>query len=302
MSIFDRQISVYNGVTDKVGTITYLRSFLYSKRHISRILDLRAETDDARRKAIKLSLPMATVSGVFSPSRKAEHLQAHSGYICLDIDGKDNPEVKLTKVREVLCSRPEVAYAGLSVGGNGMFAILPLAWPDRHGEQFDALVEEFWKEYGIRLDPSCRDVCRLRALSYDENPYVNEAAVPYEGMKVFELERPTLEPGFVLPNQTKVDRCVEKIEQSGIDITNSYNDWYRIGMALAELGETGRYYFHAVSRQYSGYKYAEADKKFTDCLRRIPRSGMGGRGPVGLATFFSVCLDYGITYRKEKIV
>ena len=39
MSIFDQYISVYNGVTDNVGTYTLLGNFLGSKRHISRILD-----------------------------------------------------------------------------------------------------------------------------------------------------------------------------------------------------------------------------------------------------------------------
>ena len=156
-----------------MGTYTLLGNFLGSKRHISRILDLRAETDESRKKAIKLSLPMATVSGWFSPSRKIEHLQRHSGFICLDIDEKDNPGRSIDEIRELLVSRDDVAYAALSVGGKGMFALLPLAWPERHGEQFDALKDEFMDCYGLVLDKSCRDVTRLRALSYDPDAYMS---------------------------------------------------------------------------------------------------------------------------------
>lgn len=292
MSIFDQYISVYNGVTDKEGTYTLLGNFLRSKRHISRILDLRAETDEDRKKAIKLSLPMATVSGWFAPTRKIEHLQRHSGFICIDIDGKDNPTLSVEDVRRVLVSRSDVAYAGLSVGGKGMFALLPLAWPDRHGEQFDALKQEFLDSYGIVLDKSCRDVTRLRALSYDENPYINEAAERYEGLDVYA-------PTLAAPSLTgadgdlrKVERCVSQLEEYGIDVTGSYKDWFNIGASLTALGEDGRYYFHRVSRIHPDYKYHEADKKFTELLRTTKR--------VGLGTFFYWCQQYGITYKRQQ--
>ena len=235
MSIFDQYISVYNGVTDNVGATTLLGNFLRSKRHISRILDLRRETDERRKKAIKLSLPSGTASGWFAPERKIEYLQRHSGFICIDIDGKDNPDHTMEDVRGLLVSRDDVAYAALSVGGKGMFALLPLAWPDRHEEQFDALKLDFKEQYGITLDKACRDVTRLRVLSYDENPYVNEDAKRYEGIEVFT-------PNFAQPSLVgedgdlrKVQRCVDQIVEFGIDITQTYQDWYTIGAALASL-------------------------------------------------------------------
>lgn len=293
MSIFDQYISVYNGVTDNVGTYTLLGNFLGSKRHISRILDLRAETDESRKKAIKLSLPMATVSGWFSPSRKIEHLQRHSGFICLDIDEKDNPGRSIDEIRELLVSRDDVAYAALSVGGKGMFALLPLAWPDRHGEQFDALKDEFMDCYGLVLDKSCRDVTRLRALSYDPDAYINESAKPCESIEVFT-------PTLAAPSLTgadgdirKVERCVSQLEEFGINITGSYKDWINIGSSLVALGEDGRYYFHRVSRIHPDYKYQEADKKFTNLLKTTKR--------VGLGTFFYWCRQYGITYKRQQV-
>lgn len=291
MSIFDQYISIYNGVTDRVGTTTMLGNFLRSKRHIDRILDLRRETDEERKKAIKLSLPSGTMSGWFAPARKIENLQSHSGFICIDIDGKDNPDRTLDEIRQILSSRPDVAYAALSVGGKGMFALIPLAWPDRHEEHFDSLKIDFNEQYGLILDKSCRDVTRLRVISYDENPYVNEDAVRYEGIEVFT-------PNFAQKSLTgvdgdlrKVQRCVDQIVEYGIDITQSYQDWYTIGAALASLGEEGRYYFHKVSSVHPDYKYHIANKKFNDFLRT--------RGDVGLGTFFFWCQQYGITYKRQ---
>lgn len=291
MSIFDQYISVYNGVTDSVGTTTLLGNFLRSKRHISRILDLRRETDENRKKAIKLSLPSGTMSGWFAPQRKIEYLQRHSGFICIDIDGKDNPDHSVEDVRSLLVSREDVAYAAMSVGGKGMFALLPLAWPDRHKEQFESLKIDFMEQYGITLDKSCGDVTRLRVLSYDENPYVNESAKKYEGIEVFTPEY--AQPRIATYDSTlkRINRFVDRIVQSGIDLTETYDDWYNIGAALASLGEDGRYFFHKVSSVHPDYKYHIADKKFNDFLRL--------KGRIGLGTFFFWCRKHNI-YEKEE--
>lgn len=284
-------VSVYNGVTDNVGTVTLLGNFLGSRRHIDRILQLRAEEDAERRAAIKKSLPMATISGVFQPKRSKDNLVQHSGYICVDIDGKDNPDMTVEDMRVALAARPYVAYAALSVGGNGMFGIIPLAYPERHEEQFDALKEEFLS-YGVKIDASCRDTSRLRILSYDPCPYENENALSYCGLGNREVYLAAPSMTDADGDLRKVKKCVDLIVQHGIDITSSYDEWMRIGAALTALGDAGRYFFHEVSKQYSGYRYAETNKKYDSLLRTTNR--------VGLGTFFYWCQQYGITYRRDE--
>lgn len=296
MSIFDKYISVYNGVTDNVGTVTYLSNFLGSKRHIDRILALRAEEDEARRGAMKKSLPAATVSGRFYPKRNEDNLVEHTGFISIDIDGKDNPERSIEYVRNALIGCPFVAYAAMSVSGNGMFAIIPLAYPDRHGEQFDALCKDFHDRYGIILDKSCRDVSRLRFLSYDPNPYINEDASTYQGLIEYKsyLTAPSMTDAD--GDLRKVQRCVDVIVENGIDITNDYDEWISIGAALATLGEKGRYFFHEVSRQHPKYRYNETNSKFTTLMKV---SGSGKKA--NLNTFFYWCRQYGVTYKREQL-
>ena len=130
-------------------------------------------------------------------------------------------------------------------------------------------------------------------MSYDEQPYINEQAEVYEGIDIFT-------PTLAAPSMTgadgdlrKVERCVSKLEEYGIDITGSYEDWFNIGAALSSLGEKGRYYFHRVSRLHPDYKYHVADKKFNDLLK--------GTSRVGLGTFFFWCQQYGITYKKDVV-
>ena len=88
--IFDTEISIYNGVRDVYGTTCTVEEFLKSRKHISDIEHLRSLPTKEERSEIKKRLPQACISGVFSPTRKAEKLVKHSGLICVDIDRQDN--------------------------------------------------------------------------------------------------------------------------------------------------------------------------------------------------------------------
>ena len=67
--------------------------------------------------------------------------------------------------------------------------------------------------------------------------------------------------------QSDIDVIVERIEEAGVDITGTYQAWLSVGFALAdELGESGRSYFHRISRFYAGYSPEEADKQYDHCL------------------------------------
>ena len=81
---------------------------------------------------------------------------------------------------------------------------------------------------------------------------------------------------------------VNRITQAGIDLTDDYNDWFRIGSALANgLGESGRELYHEVSCMSSKYNTAECDKKYDNCLRT-------GNGSITLGTFFQMAKDAGV--------
>lgn len=86
--------------------------------------------------------------------------------------------------------------------------------------------------------------------------------------------------------------AIEQLEQRGIDITADYGHWINIGFALAQLfGEDGRILFHRVSRMNTGYDYAEADRKYTNCLHK-------GSGAVGYQTVLHYAQQSGIDLRQ----
>lgn len=294
MDIFQTHISVYNGVTDNTGTRMPLGTFLFCKEYKDDILRLRAVFDKEKRNALKRSLPQATISGVFSPTRAKNNLSQHSGLICVDIDAKDNPDIlDWETLKQDLSVLPQIAYCALSVSGKGLFLVIPLRYPEKHLKQFRQLQIDF-RKMGIMIDSACSDITRLRCLSYDEHPIINENATLYEGVYMEKPKHKSFPTCFIYEGENtsaEVAVCCRKIQQCGIDITASYDDWLKVGCALATLGESGRSLFHICSRQNAKYNAAKTDKMFTDLLRRNYQQ-------VNIGTFFWMCKQHGITTKE----
>lgn len=290
MNFNEIEITVYNGVRDTKGHRATLNDFL-TKVDYKTIDELRSCNDDERRRLIKQSLPQATISGVFAPSRSAENLVEHSGLICVDVDRKDNTHIDNfdTLITDVFSQMDEVAFAAHSVSGNGYFLIIPLKYPERHTEQFKKLVQVFAK-YKINIDQACSDVCRLRCQSYDLYQYINLDAKPFPGI-YREPRKPIVFHPADNDTEEKVARLCRQIEQNHIDLTSNYDDWVKIGAALSTIGENGRQWYHLCSAQNANYNASECDRKFTNLIRTTRK--------ITIATFFHYCKQAGLELKKE---
>lgn len=97
-----------------------------------------------------------------------------------------------------------------------------------------------------------------------------------------------------LSPRDEVEIVTRRIEEAALDITDAYGDWLSLGFALARgLGEEGRSYFHRLSRFYTGYKPAEADKQYDACLR-------SQRQGITLNTFFHLARQAGVDIRTSE--
>ena len=90
-----------------------------------------------------------------------------------------------------------------------------------------------------------------------------------------------------------IDSYISAIQQNAIDITCGYANWRDLGFAFAdEYGETGRDYFHSVSKYNSNYDSKECDEQYDKCLKA---TGSG----ITIATFYFLAKQAGITVDKE---
>ena len=290
-TIFETQVTFYPSILGKESKTETLSRLLLSRRWRGKVEAVRAESDPDRRKELKNALPAFTPSGIFE-GREANTLRKHSGFICIDIDAKDNAGVEnFDDLKSLVAANPHVTYCGVSVGGKGYFCIIPVADTTKHREYFRALAHDF-KRCGVTIDRQCGNVNRLRFVSYDPAPYVNTGALAYD---------------YILPEREGGERKAEKvlgrkatdaetlkifhgvldrIRESHTDITGDYGQWFEILCAVAStFGEDGREYAHTISSAAACYDPEETDAQFTMCLKR-------GGYDYTLGTFFHYAKQY----------
>lgn len=303
MNILETPITIFDSVTSTKGHAASLAEFLNDASPHQLIQQIRMTEDKTERTRLKSGLPCATISAFCPGGRKADDAFEHTGLICIDIDGQDNPGFGSgAELKAEVCKVSEAAYCSLSASGNGCFAIFRLSHPENHLGHFLALQRLFRSRLGIVIDGQCKDVKRLRFASYDSEPYINDNAEPFRTIDAATKTKPNPTKTTVAIGQRtwdesseatldKVARLTELIVRRGIDLTDGYSNWIETGMALANLGEAGREFFHAVSSVYPGYDRAKSDTKFTNLLRTTRK--------VTIATFFHQCEAHGVTLDRN---
>lgn len=299
MNILEIPITIFDRVTSTNGRVASLAEFLNDPSSHQLIQQIRMTEDKAERTRLKSGLPCATISAICPDGRKADDAFEHTGLIYIDIDGQDNPGFGSgVELKAEVCKVAEVAYCSLSASGNGCFAIFRLSHSENHLGHFLALQRLFKSRLSIVIDGQYKDVKRLRFASYDSEPYINDSAEQFRIIDVTTTPKPNPTKTIVAMGQRtwnenpettidKVARLTELVVRRRIDLTDGYSKWVEIGMALANLGEAGREFFHAVSSVYPGYDRAKTDTKFTNLLRTTRK--------VTIATFFHQCEAHGVT-------
>jgi len=292
-SILDVGVSRFENYHNPQPIDTYFLDWIDDHSEDELVKALREIKDKKERDALKAKLSCVTVSGRFDNPRGVGTLIEHSGLMCIDIDLKENADVdNYHHGKEILGKAPFVAYAAASASGNGFCAVIPIAYPDKHKQHFLA-IEQVFAKIGMKIDPACKDVSRLRGRTFDPDPYINHHAKKFTAL---------LEPIKPKPRNTSfryqhlngnctqaaVERRIKELINRRVDLTSSYHDWVTQGFAIAsEFGENGRDYFHDISSIHREYDSDECDKQFDKCVKGL------GNG-VTIASFFYACNTVGI--------
>lgn len=270
-----------------------LDKFLHTSKFKRQVDEYRTSTDEKLRKKIKGSLVCVTPSGIYSQRREV-NIMKHTGLLCVDIDSKDNPKIDLKESKHIIAKYcPSLYYVGLSLSGEGIFLIFRISNPEFHKQHFEALAELLNKKFDLQVDRSVKSPVSLRVASYDANPYYNPNPIPF----TYTMETDN-RSGHVIRTVSQKEKIFERVGKAAtfilakrIDITKQYENWFKIGCALAyEFGEDGRYWFHLVSRVYEQYNEGDCDIQYNRCLKYKKDDG------VKIGTFFYICKRYGVKY------
>lgn len=316
--MFDEICSIYRDAKDALGryvdmetgeciTQMSIREFCLTDRWKQYVEKLRAMRQQYGSKAKKMPeyietkkmLPGATLSGLFATyeddslthpgqrvmvSRRESHLQKHTGWLAIDIDLQDNQQLtNFENIRMVARFRPEIGLLMRSCSGTGYFGLVRLAYPDRHKEQFKAILKEY-AALGIVLDKQCGNIGRVRFASWDDEAhiYINDHVQPYQGLATEEPQViPRAIPMYRQPQNNASyggygdkafwedprtqDRIIELIVKAmvsrGINITESYDEWTKAGWAL-KAHPYGERLFHELSACSRKYNSAQTAQKW----------------------------------------
>jgi virE domain protein len=252
-----------------------------------RKIDRQANESEYRRAKdnILSFIPSCVCKGKTGKAKNVEHVNP---LIAVDIDAKDNEGVTLEEMRTKINSLPYVMYSSLSVGGKGMYALLPIAEENKNDFKgvFNALNEDF-KGLGLTLDSSCVNVNRERYMSYDDNEYWNTKAEIYTK----KLNIPTQVNGhptrveinakkpLTEKDKQKVDLMIEDIKANKIQVSKNHDDTLKIANAIANIwGEEGRTLLHLIRSQRSGYDEFKTDCNFDYVLNHLDDNERYGLG------------------------
>lgn len=205
---------------------------------------------------LKRMMTAITPSGKFKKQGR-EGLEQHSGIICIDIDAKDNEGVNIKRILN-----DEYLFGlHVSTGGEGYAAYFRIE-PEKHLEAYYALEKRLADRYHIIADPACKDVSRLRFVSFDPDAYLAERKVA-----VFKEYLPKTKSApiqRIYPHgEHDVEYILQQIEAKRIDLTDSYADWVKLGFAIASKYKLdGSNIFHRISAMSAKYDYNQCEKKY----------------------------------------
>lgn len=145
---------------------------------------LRGIADEKERKAFKAKeFDYILASGTFK-SRNDQGLIQHSGLICIDIDHIGTNQVEGLKQDfihdEVMKENFELELAFRSPSGDGLKLITQINLQEAdHATWFLALQNYIRLNYGVDIDPACKNVSRACFLPFDRHCYVNPLVCPF---------------------------------------------------------------------------------------------------------------------------
>lgn len=183
--LVNQEINMFNGKMDnnisQTVKISTVLSDIQSGRWKDEIEWLARETDDDERAYIKGKFPAVTFSGTFHTKRAAINILKYSHVMVVDVDKFTMP---FEKTLECLKSCHFIFAAFRSPSGGIKALAYSKMKVEAHKEVFFIGVEEYLRDnFGIKMDPSGKDISRLCFISYDPELYLSP-----EGKRPFNLQ------------------------------------------------------------------------------------------------------------------
>jgi len=281
--LLNSKISLYKRVNETKSMTITLDDWLHkvspaAKKYIN---DIRTtnESDPKAAKAMKTAnLPCVTISGLFEGERKASMVTQMNPIICVDIDVI--PEgMTLDELKKKVFELPYVFYVSLSARGEGIFALVYYNTKYDFLTTFKSLQYDF-KLMGIEIDKACKDICRLRFVSWDEDTLEKEDVDMYEGEYLeqfmdphfYKKETNTMNTSQMYMDDIFTYKTIKYLINHCGYRADDYQDWLMDGFRLATFGDYGHALFMHLSQHSDNFNERAAERKWSECVKTTQMS------------------------------
>lgn len=241
---------------------------------------------------VKNQLPAVTFCGTFECGHRADECTFYNELMVIDVDKLD--ELEMETVESVLREDELIAAYWKSPSGKGFKGLVHLDYAselsgrsimERHKISFSQLFTFLLANYGIELDRSGSDVCRLCYMSADEHLVIKNEAKPFfvesekaAGNKVDakkgnnvatikcierkdwnEIYGKATDYRYNKQNKNLLLYILRKLRKRNLSITDTWENWVKVAFAIASSvhPEKGRELFLDFCR-LDGSKHDEA--------------------------------------------
>lgn len=163
------------------------------------------EIDKSRLQNLKRLMPAFTPHGSLNTraSYTMDKSFLASGWVQIDVDGKDNPSCSPVELKQRISAWPFVGYCGYSVSGKGVWALAPTSLTLTTTSTY---IYQFAQKEGVNIDSSKGKAdTELRFISFDPDPYFN------------------YNPTLILPQQVE-PKTIPKIKRTYPPLSSSSKD------------------------------------------------------------------------------
>lgn len=272
--LMNLQISYYGNVRYNKAYKTITLSEWISKYAIrnKRIIEqIRAQYDIDKNKAKQMkteNLPCVTMTGVFEDYRRVDLASRINPIFVIDIDRDDNPQIEdWNELKLKVANLPYVFLTSYSCSGKGVYCIIYFNINLNIEYMFNALQADF-KEMGINIDKNCKDITRLRFVSFDNNILIRQNDVEMYDKEV------KIETNINYQSAGQMNETDDFIYQAIYHLitkcnyrANEYSEWLQDGFRLASFGQYGFILFMLLSQLSDNYDEQSAKEKFKECQR-----------------------------------
>lgn len=256
------------GNGNPVGMIVPLKYVLYDLQEIckDKVDYVRSfEYHSEGQKQAKNIVPRYYISGVFDLNEYSigrfpihDYPKVSSNLMTIDIDGKDNPDIDIWKIREDIFKLPYVFSCIKSISEQGYYCIIPIEDTKNTKEYYNYILRLWKSKFGINIDNNASSLIRARIITHDIelDKWIKKDNVQVWNLKYIEKPIEIKEE-----EQTHYNKYVDK-QKDGLDWTfichkaiellindgyyaHNYNSWYYLGCECANFDDGQKLFIKA---------------------------------------------------------